>query len=121
MSKTSSRRGFPGASAAAVSSLANPGLAAARGAGVKPADLPDLTIEEVRVYHIDTGRGATQIAGIVTSSAIEGNYSLAARYWPVAGGCPVLRAGSVSGGVGWLHNAAREGTLKELALHRVRP
>jgi L-alanine-DL-glutamate epimerase-like enolase superfamily enzyme len=82
MSKTSSRRGFLGASAAAVSTLANPGLAAAQGAGVKPADLPDLTIKEVRVYNIDTGRGgATQLAGIVTNSGIEGNYSLAARYW----------------------------------------
>src|ERR1035441_5305099 len=67
MSKTSSRRGFLGASAAAVSSLANPGLAAAQGAGVKPADLPDLTIKEVRVYNINTGRGAaTQLTGIIT-------------------------------------------------------
>src|SRR5260370_28035261 len=82
MSKTSSRRGFLGASAAAVSSLANAGLAAAQGAGVKPADLPDLTIKEVRVYNINTGSGgATQLAGIVTNSGIEGNYSLAARYW----------------------------------------
>src|SRR5450759_3532567 len=81
MSKTSSRRGFLGASAAAVSSLANPGLAAAQGAGVKPADLPDLTIKEVRVYNLNPGRGSTQIAGIVTNSGIEGNYSLAARYW----------------------------------------
>ena len=77
MSKTSSRRGFLGASAAAVSSLANPGLAAAQAAGVKPADLPDLTIKEVRVYNIDTGSGgATQLAGIVTDSGIEGNYTL---------------------------------------------
>jgi len=83
MSKTSSRRGFLGASAgAAVSSLANPGLAAAQGAGVKPADLPDLTIKEVRVYNLEAGRGGnTQLAGIVTSSGIEGNYTLAARYW----------------------------------------
>src|SRR5664279_4842782 len=81
MSKTSSRRGFLGASAAVVSSLANPGLAAAQGAGVKPADLPDLTIKEVRVYNIAVGRGSTQMAGIVTNSGIEGNYSLAARYW----------------------------------------
>ena len=81
MSKTSSRRGFLGATAAAVSTLANPGLAAAQGAGVKPADLPDLTIKEVRVYNIGTGRGSTQMAGIVTNSGIEGNYSLAARYW----------------------------------------
>ena len=57
-------------------------MAAAQGAGVKPTDLPDLTIKDVHVYdHIDTGRGATQIAGIVTNSGIEGNYSLAARYW----------------------------------------
>src|ERR1035437_5008534 len=81
MSKTSSRRGFLGASAAAVSSLANPGMAAAQGVGVKPADLPDLTIKEGRVYNIDGGRGSTQIAGIVTNSGIEGNYSLAASYW----------------------------------------
>src|ERR1035437_9646351 len=71
MSKTSSRRGFLGVSAAAVSSLANPGMAAAQGAGVKPADLPDLTIKEVRVYNIDAGRGSTQIAGIVTNSVLE--------------------------------------------------
>ena len=82
MLKSSSRRGFLGASAAAtVASLANPGQAAAQGAGVKAADLPDLTIKEVRVYNIGTGRGATQLAGIVTNSGIEGNYSLAARYW----------------------------------------
>src|SRR5436190_13359597 len=83
MSKTSSRRGFLGATAAAAaSSLANPGLAAAQGAGVKPADLPDLTIKEVRVYNLEAGHGGgTQLAGIVTNSGIEGNYSLAARYW----------------------------------------
>src|SRR6266702_1264731 len=78
MSKTSSRRGFLGTSLAAVSSLADPGQAAAQGVGVKPADLPDLTIKEVRVYNI---KGSTQLAGIVTNSGIEGNYSLAARYW----------------------------------------
>ena len=80
MSKTSSRRGFLALwPATAVSSLANPGLAAAQGARVKPADLPDLTIKEVRVYNLEAGRGGnTQLAGIVTNSGIEGNYTFAA-------------------------------------------
>ncbi len=55
--------------------------------GVKAGDLPDLTIKEVRVYHIDAGRGGVtnggyfQVAGVVTQSGIEGNYTLANRYW----------------------------------------
>ena len=68
-----SRRGFLGASAAAV--------AAAQAVGVKAADLPDLTIKEVKVYHLGTGRGAEQLAGVVTASGIEGNYTLGTRYW----------------------------------------
>ncbi len=76
-----SRRGFLGASAAALPAVANPAAAAAQSAGVKIADLPDLTIREVRVYHVGAGRGLTPIAGIVTAGGIEGNYSLAGRYW----------------------------------------
>jgi hypothetical protein len=49
--------------------------------GVKTPDLPDLTIKEVRVYNLNAGSGSTQLAGIVTNSGIEGNYSLAACYW----------------------------------------
>jgi L-alanine-DL-glutamate epimerase-like enolase superfamily enzyme len=76
--KRFSRRGFLGASAAA---LANPGFAAAQAVGVKPADLPDLTIKEVRVYNLGTGRGQAQVASVVTAGGIEGNYGLGGRYW----------------------------------------
>jgi L-alanine-DL-glutamate epimerase-like enolase superfamily enzyme len=88
----SSRRRFLGGAAlgsATVAALADPSRAAAQAAGVKAADLPDLTIKEVRVYVLDRGRlgtgvtngGYTQIASIVTNSGIEGNYTLANRYW----------------------------------------
>jgi L-alanine-DL-glutamate epimerase-like enolase superfamily enzyme len=76
-----SRRNFLGASAAggfAVSSaLSEPGRAAAQAVGVKPADLPDLTIKEVKVYVMERGR----LASVVTRSGIEGNYTLATRYF----------------------------------------
>lgn len=75
-----SRRAFFAASSAAVA--ADPGLAAAQTAGVKQCDLPDLTIREVRVYHLRLeGGGTSQIAGIVTRGGIEGNYTLGNRYW----------------------------------------
>jgi len=49
-----SRRQFLGAStgvtAAAAAAMADPPQAAAQSAGVKKADLPDLTIKEVKVY-----------------------------------------------------------------------
>ena len=69
--------------------LANPSRAAAQAVGVKAADLPDLTIKEVKVYVVDTGQqgtavtntGHTRIAAVVTQSDIEGNYTLARRYW----------------------------------------
>ena len=73
------RRNFFGASAAALAAAADPAPAAAQAAGVKAADLPDLTIKEVLVYNLQGH--ATPIAGIVTASGIEGNYSLASRYW----------------------------------------
>lgn len=76
-----SRRDFLGASAfgsfAGVSALSAPGHAAARAVGVKAADLPDLTIKEVKVYVV----GRARLASIVTHSGIEGNYTLADRYW----------------------------------------
>ncbi len=81
-----SRRGFLAASGASAA-IANPALAAAQAAGVKPADLPDLTISEVRVYQLDLSRaggaerGQERLAGIVTKSGIEGNYTLGERYW----------------------------------------
>lgn len=73
-----SRRGFLAASGGA---LADPGRAAAQAAGVPARDLPDLTIREVRVYHVGTGREASQIAGVLTAGGIEGNYTLGSRYW----------------------------------------
>lgn len=45
--------------------------------GIKAAELPDLTIKEVKVYVTDAGR----LAGIVTAGGIEGNYTLGSRYW----------------------------------------
>ena len=67
-----SRRGFLSASAAGTW-----GVQLASAAQVKPADLPNLTIKEVRVYETSAGR----LAGVVTESGIEGNYTLGTRYW----------------------------------------
>lgn len=94
-----SRRGFLTSAAASAASLAtavlaNPAAAAAQAVGVKPADLPDLTIKQVKVYVINRApaQPATataparpaitdQIAAIVTASGIEGNYTLENRYF----------------------------------------
>ena len=88
-----SRRQFLGTSTlgavAGASALINPARAAAQAVGSKPADLPDLTIKEVKVYVLErtrisggpTNQGYTQIASVVTNSGIEGNYTLAGRYW----------------------------------------
>jgi L-alanine-DL-glutamate epimerase-like enolase superfamily enzyme len=95
------RRSFLNSSAAglaaATAALANPAQAAAQAVGVKPGDLPDLTIKEVKVYVINrapaagpaapTAAGAPprptteQVAAIVTNSGIEGNYTLDTRYF----------------------------------------
>ncbi|HWB85756.1 MAG TPA: mandelate racemase/muconate lactonizing enzyme family protein [Bryobacteraceae bacterium] len=88
--KTISRRHFFGASAAGTMAgavaLADPGLAAAQAVGVKPADLPDLTIKEVKVYVTDlgdlrrlNGTETGEIVSVVTNSGIEGNYTLGNR------------------------------------------
>lgn len=82
-----SRRGFFAAAGATAAAVANPGRAAAQSVGARAADLPDLTIKEVRVYNLDLSRagaaspGQSQLAGIVTTSGIEGNYTLGKRYW----------------------------------------
>ena len=70
MKQALSRREWLGGAA-----LGPAALAAA--AQVRAADLPDLTIKEVRVYHTDRG----SLAGVVTASGIEGNYTLGSRYW----------------------------------------
>src|ERR1035438_7643612 len=66
-----SRRHFLGGAAA----LSAAGVS--RAAGIKPSDLPDLTITEVKAYVTDHGR----LASVVTRGGIEGNYTLGGRYW----------------------------------------
>jgi len=90
MSATTTRRNFLGAStgfaAAGFASLANPIAAAAQSVGVKPADLPDLTIKEVKVYVTDISKihklnspETGELLSIVTNSGIEGNYTIGDR------------------------------------------
>jgi L-alanine-DL-glutamate epimerase-like enolase superfamily enzyme len=86
-----SRRDFFGASAlgavAGAAVLANPVRVAAEMVGAKPADLPDLTITEVKVYVTNLGTGfhrinspeSGEIVSLVTASGIEGNYTLGNR------------------------------------------
>jgi L-alanine-DL-glutamate epimerase-like enolase superfamily enzyme len=86
-----SRRSLFGASAlgvasAAAAALADPGQAAAQAVGVKKADLPDLTIKEVKVYVANLGNvrrlnssETGEIISIVTNSGIEGNMSIGNR------------------------------------------
>jgi len=90
---TFSRRDFLHASTASALAggalaLLDPGGAAAQAAAIKRADLPDLTITEVKVYVLDTRKlgeaarlGANRIAAILTSGGVEGNYTLAEHYW----------------------------------------
>jgi L-alanine-DL-glutamate epimerase-like enolase superfamily enzyme len=98
-----SRRDFLGVatSVPAIGALAlsDPGRAAAQAVGIKRADLPDLTIKQVRVIVTKPkerpasggGRGAgrtpppqrtgEKFAAVVTNSDIEGNYTLGDRYY----------------------------------------
>lgn len=91
-----SRRNFLSNSAlaagGAAAALADPSAAAAQRVNVKPGDLPDLTIKEVKVYVINRpamrqyrAPGAPPVvdrfASIVTESGIEGNYTLGNRYF----------------------------------------
>src|SRR4051794_898459 len=94
MNPKRTRREFIGGSAATaaataaagLAALANPAHAAAQSVGVKPADLPNLTIKEVKVYVTDLGPSYHSLNGergelvaIVTESGIEGNYTLGNR------------------------------------------
>ena len=76
-----SRRQFAGAgplvAGAGIFSAAGRAQSTAAAAGIKPADLPNLTIKEVKAYVTDQGR----LASVVTESGIEGNYTLGTRYW----------------------------------------
>ena len=88
--KGQSRREFFGAStgvtAAVAAALADPPRAAAQSAGVKKADLPDLTIKEVKVYVADlssfrrlNSTETGEIVSVVTNSGHEGNYTIGNR------------------------------------------
>jgi len=90
LNRNLSRREFLGTTAlgaiAGASVLSNPVRAAAESVGVKPADLPDLTIKEVKVYFANLGvlrrinsPESGEIVSIVTNSGIEGNYTLGNR------------------------------------------
>ena len=75
-----------GAASAAAAALADPGQAAAQAVGVKKADLPDLTIKEVKVYVANLGNvrrlnssETGEIISIVTNSGIEGNMTIGNR------------------------------------------
>jgi len=75
-----SRRNFFVASAGALAGgkLLGPDLPGLAGTGMRQNDLPDLTIEEVKVYVI---RGEGDVASVVTAGGIEGNYVLRDSYW----------------------------------------
>ena len=84
-----SRRDFFGATAVAGAAvIAHPVGLAAQAAGVKPGDLPDLTIKEAKIYVTDPSSwrnagaglsGGNEIASLVTASGIEGNFTLGNR------------------------------------------
>lgn len=72
--------------AAGAAALLDPGWMAAQTVGVKPGDLPDLTIKEVKVYvtnltgiHRLNGTETGELVSVVTNSGIEGNYTLGDR------------------------------------------
>jgi L-alanine-DL-glutamate epimerase-like enolase superfamily enzyme len=75
-----------GTAAAAATALSNPALAAAQSVGVKTGDLPDLTIKEVKVYMTDISNihkvnttETGELLSVVTTSGIEGNYTIGNR------------------------------------------
>jgi len=83
-----SRRSFLGSAAAGAAVFAHPVNLAAQSAGIKAADLPDLTIKEAKIYNLEpsswrnTGAGLNgggEIASLVTASGIEGNFTLGNR------------------------------------------
>ena len=95
-----SRRDFFGATAVAgAAAIAHPVGLAAQAAGVKPGDLPDLTIKEAKIYVTDPSSwrnagaglsGGNEIASLVTASGIEGNFTLGNRGNPP--GCSGLNS-----------------------------
>jgi L-alanine-DL-glutamate epimerase-like enolase superfamily enzyme len=64
----------------------DPGVMAAQSVGVKSADLPDLTIKEVKIYVTDltdvhklNSTETGELLSVVTHSGIEGNYTIGDR------------------------------------------
>ena len=84
-----SRRSFLGATAAAGAAvMSHPVSMAAQSAGIKPTDMPDLTITEAKIYVLDGSgwrnsgaglSGGNEIASLVTAGGIEGNFTLGNR------------------------------------------
>jgi len=104
--ETSRRKFFAATAAGAATAVwaGDPGLAAAQAVGVKRADLPDLTVKQVKVYVLKPekpGSLGEQFASVVTNSGIEGNYALARHY-----------AHSNWSNIGWLATAKRSLTGK---------
>ncbi len=90
MKQNLSSRTFLGSSAgfaaAGLGAIANPIAAAAQSVGVKPGDLPDLTIKEVKVYVTDISKlhklnspETGELLSVVTNGGIEGNYTIGDR------------------------------------------
>jgi L-alanine-DL-glutamate epimerase-like enolase superfamily enzyme len=86
-----SRRAFLGGSAGLAATglaaaVANPIAAAAQAVDVKPADLPNLMIKEVKVYMTDISKvhklnspETGELLSVVTEGGIEGNYTIGDR------------------------------------------
>jgi L-alanine-DL-glutamate epimerase-like enolase superfamily enzyme len=84
-----SRRALLGAGiggALGTSAFIDPGVMAAQSVGVKSADLPDLTIKEVKIYVTDltdvhklNSTETGELLSVVTHSGIEGNYTIGDR------------------------------------------
>jgi len=90
LNRNLSRRDFLGTTTlgalAGAAALADPIRAAAQSVGIKPTDLPDLTITEVKVYVANLGSihkfnspESGEICSIVTACGIEGNYTIGNR------------------------------------------
>ena len=76
------------ASAAGLAALTDPGAAAAQSVGVKPGDLPNLTIKEAKVYVTDLSKTGYrplnspdhgELVSLTTVGGIEGVYTLGNR------------------------------------------
>lgn len=83
-----SRRNFlsTAMAGASLAAIADPGQAAAQAAGVKPADFPDLTIAEAKVYQTDlsgfhplNSPDHGEVVSLTTASGLEALYTLGNR------------------------------------------